>query len=90
MPKFEYLTGLLKAEKTILILGSGYVVPPVVDYYEQINRDSSQKMINIIIGTNKPEDAKKNFKGIEVVELDVTKDKETLNGLVQRSDIVIR
>lgn len=47
-------------------------------------------MIKIVIGTNTPAEAKEQFKEVEVVGLDVTMDKETLNSLIKRSDIVIR
>lgn len=88
--KFDHLKKLLMKEKTVLILGSGYVVPPVVDYFEKINRASSETLIKIIIGTNMPREAKIQFEDIEIVGLDVTKDKEALNSLIQKSDIVIR
>jgi uncharacterized radical SAM superfamily protein len=88
--KFDHLKKLLMKEKTVLILGSRYVVPPVVDYFEKINRASSETLIKIIIGTNMPREAKIQFEDIEIVGLDVTKDKEALNSLIQKSDIVIR
>lgn len=47
-------------------------------------------MIKIVIGTNTPSEAKEQFKGVEVIGLDVTNDKETLNSLIIRSDIVLR
>lgn len=90
MKEFEHLKKLLRSEKTVLILGSGYVVPPVVEYFERINRESNDSMVKIVIGTNEPEDAKKKYEKIEVIGLDVTRDKAVLDKIVSKSDIVIR
>ena len=45
----------------------------------------------MIVGTNEPEEAKKQFgESVQVIEIDVTKDKHLLNELIKESDIVIR
>lgn len=66
------------------------MVPPVIDYFEKINRESDDMQIKIIIGTNTPEEAKKQFAMTEIIGLDVTKDIEILDSLISKSDIVIR
>ena len=90
MKQFEHLNKLLRSDKTVLILGSGYVVPPVIEYFEKINRESNDTIIKIIIGTNAPEEAERQYENIEVIGLDVTKDKILLDNIVSKSDIVIR
>ena len=74
--------------KRILILGSGYVVPPVINFFK--NRNDIDIDIEMVIGTNKPEEAGKQFKDVKIVGIDVTRDFELLNDLIQKSDIVIR
>jgi saccharopine dehydrogenase-like NADP-dependent oxidoreductase len=74
--------------KKILILGSGMMVEPLIDFLlkNQNNR--------ILVGTNiiKSMEAiisKKNNPNLTAEELDVVQDKEKLNLLVKNSDIVI-
>lgn len=86
VPKYsKFLRSKLQKEKTILILGSGYVVAPVIDFFKM-------KPVRIVIGTGTPEEAEKQFKSnsVDVIEVDVLKDKTLLNSLIQSSDIVIR
>lgn len=91
MPKFGHLNKLLKQEKNILILGSGYVVPPVIDFFSNLNKTEAGTIIKMTIGTNTPREAKKQFgDSVEVIEIDVTKDNNLLNNLIKESDIVIR
>ncbi len=73
-------------QKTVLILGSGYVVPPVIDFFEK----QAGNQIKIVIGTTMAEDAKKQFKKVDVVRVDVQKDTKVLDSLIKASDIVIR
>ena len=91
VPKFSHLAKKLKQEKKVLILGSGYVVPPVIDFFSNVNSTQKDANIKVIVGTNEPEEAKKQFgESVQVIEIDVTKDKHLLNELIKESDIVIR
>ena len=89
--KFSNLTQKIlndKKERKVLILGSGYVVPPVVDFFEN-KRDGG---IKITIGTSQPEEAAKLFENnqVDIVELNVLNDAKILNDLINKTDIVIR
>lgn len=74
--------------KRVLILGSGYVVPPVIDYL------TKQSGVSITVGTNTPDEAERTLKrthgDISIVGLDVTADHNTLKSLIGASDVVIR
>ena len=76
-------------QKRVLILGSGYVVPPVVDFF------SNYPEISLIIATNTPEEARKSFKKYEnctIIGIDVLAEteKQKLENLIKESDVVIR
>lgn len=74
-------------QQKILILGSGYVVPPVVDFF------SNYPDISLIIATNTPEEARNNFKKYEnctIIGIDVITETEKLENLIKESDLVIR
>lgn len=80
--QFKHLN-TVKAKK-VLILGSGYVVPPVVNFFKYKGN------VTVKIGTNTPEEARRMFMNTEIIEVDVSKDLNKLDALVQDSDIVIR
>ncbi|RIA90080.1 Saccharopine dehydrogenase-domain-containing protein [Glomus cerebriforme] len=74
-----------KDKKKILLLGSGFVTKPFVDYF------SKQDDISLIIASNMKNEAIALTHGnqdIQVVDLDVNK-KEELSRLVQGADIVV-
>lgn len=85
--KFSFLKDKLENIKRVLILGSGHVVPPAIQYLYGSD-------VEITIGTNAFEEAKSQYKhmykDISIVELDVTKDRKLLESLIESSDIVIR
>ena len=82
---------LLKQERKVLILGSGYVVPPVIDFFANVNKSEKGTIVRMTVGTNTPEEAKKQFgDSVEVIGIDVTKDENLLNNMIKESDIVIR
>lgn len=70
--------------KKVLIFGSGYVVPPVVKFFKD------RQDVIVKIGTNASTEARRMFLDTEIVDLDVSKDSEKLDDLIQESDIVIR
>jgi len=78
----------ISQEKCILILGSGLVSEPVIDYLLQrpenhiIIASNSHEQINLVI-------SKKRKKNLEIHLLDIKKDKEKLSHLIQISDLVI-
>ena len=75
--------------KRVLILGSGYVVPPVVEYLTENEADN----IYIVIGSNQVEEAEKlskKYPRCSTAALDAVKDKNKLRNLISESDIIIR
>jgi len=77
-----------KSKKKILVLGSGMMVEPLIDLL--LKRPEN----HIIIGTNmlqafKQISSKKNNQNLSGVEIDVVKDNNALDNLVNQSDIVI-
>lgn len=86
-PKFLNLKLKLKKEKEkekkVLILGNGYVIPPIIKFFE------GKPNVKITIGTLIPEE-NKNKDWIEVIKVDVLSDEKLLSSLIQSSDIVIR
>lgn len=80
--QFEHLN--VNNIRRVLILGSGYVVPPVVDFFKE------KSNVSVKIGTNLPDEAKNTFENTEIVGLDVSKDSNKLDELIQDADIVIR
>lgn len=85
--KFSNLNNLLLKKKNILILGSGYVVPPVLDFF------SKYPDISVTIGTNTPDEARKALKLFDdynIIGIDVLNESERLENLINESDLVIR
>ncbi|RIB27086.1 Saccharopine dehydrogenase [Gigaspora rosea] len=71
--------------KNVLLLGSGFVSRPLVDYLAR------QKDLNLIIASNSRAEAAtltKNHKEIDIVDLDV-QNKENLSKVIQGSDVVV-
>ncbi len=76
---------LIVHSKKILILGSGFVVSPVVEYLSKI-----KEFDLIIVGLNPSQSFIK--KDATVVEMDVMEEsnQESLEHLINQSDVVIR
>lgn len=58
----------------------------MIDFLEKQAGDQ----IKIVIGTTMAEEAKKQFKNVDVVSVDVQKDTNVMDSLINASDIVIR
>ncbi|KAG2381646.1 hypothetical protein C9374_006030 [Naegleria lovaniensis] len=90
-PNYEYINRIRGPRaKRVLILGSGYVVPPVIDYLLDNPRDISV----ITIASDKiPQDLKGKYTGKLSVEfvnnLNVSQDNQVLNDLINKTDIVV-
>jgi alpha-aminoadipic semialdehyde synthase len=69
-----------------LIFGSGYVVPPVIDFF------SKNSTVSLVVGTNEPDLARKTlskYGNPTIVGVDVTKDPILVGKLIESSDVVI-
>ncbi|CAG8504320.1 6374_t:CDS:10 [Dentiscutata erythropus] len=76
---------IITKRKNVLLLGSGFVSRPLVDYLAR------QKDLNLIIASNSKSEATsliKNHKEIDIVDLDVH-NQENLSKVIQGSDVVV-
>ncbi|CAG8458444.1 9525_t:CDS:10 [Cetraspora pellucida] len=79
------INSTITKRKNVLLLGSGFVSKPLVDYLVR------QKDLKLIIASNSRADAIsliRNHKEIDIVDLDVM-NQENLNKIIQGSDVVV-
>ncbi|KAI4874970.1 hypothetical protein NFI96_032979 [Prochilodus magdalenae] len=100
-PKFEYIEklrerrGLRESEqilkksgmKRVLLLGSGYVSGPVIEY---LTRDAGTQVTVASVLLNQAEELAAKYPNTIPVMLDVTSQKDHLESLVKDHDLVIR
>ncbi|XP_060100806.1 alpha-aminoadipic semialdehyde synthase, mitochondrial isoform X1 [Heteronotia binoei] len=83
----EYTRSLaMDRKKKVLVLGSGYVSGPVIEY---LSRDSGVEITAASIMKEQLEQLAKKHSGIFPVVVDVTKDEERLSSMVKKHDLVI-
>ncbi|KAL9643444.1 hypothetical protein ABK040_010059 [Willaertia magna] len=90
-PQYEYINRIRgERSKRILVLGSGYVVPPVIDYLLK----NPKEICTVTIASDKISTDLINRFGSEksvnfVNHLNVSEDSSVLNDLIKKCDIVI-
>ncbi|XP_072856648.2 alpha-aminoadipic semialdehyde synthase, mitochondrial [Pogona vitticeps] len=83
----EYTQSLaMDRKKKVLILGSGYVSGPVIEY---LTRDPNVEITAVSIMKNQLEQLMKKYKNVVTVVADVTEDEERLSSLVKKHDLII-
>ncbi|NXN95234.1 AASS protein, partial [Rhinopomastus cyanomelas] len=95
-PKYQYIQKLRESRehaqllkmgnKRVLVLGSGYVSGPVLEY---LSRDSNINITVASIMKEQLEEIKKKYSNITAVHMDVIKDEKELSSLVKKHDLVI-
>ncbi|NXS55103.1 AASS protein, partial [Brachypteracias leptosomus] len=96
-PKFEYIQKLrenrehaqslkMGDKKKVLLLGSGYVSGPVLEY---LTRDSNISITVASIMKEQLEQLTKKYRNVTSVHMDVVKHEEKLSSLVKKHDLVI-
>ncbi|NXW78017.1 AASS protein, partial [Hirundo rustica] len=96
-PKYQYIQKLRESreqaqslkmsnEKRVLLLGSGYVSGPVLEY---LTRDSNTNITVVSIMKEQLEQLTKKYRNITSVHMDVLKQEEKLSSLVKTHDLVI-
>ncbi|KFV87706.1 hypothetical protein N308_08821 [Struthio camelus australis] len=83
----EYTQSLnMDNKKRVLLLGSGYVSGPVLEY---LTRDSSVDITVASVMKEQLEELTKKYSNITAVHMDVIKHEENLSSLVKKHDLVI-
>uniref|UniRef100_A0A8D0GQF9 Alpha-aminoadipic semialdehyde synthase, mitochondrial n=1 Tax=Sphenodon punctatus TaxID=8508 RepID=A0A8D0GQF9_SPHPU len=83
----EYARSLIMdKKKRVLLLGSGYVSGPVIEY---LTRDSNVEITAASIVREQLQQLTKKYSSVIPVTLDVVKDEEKLASLVKKNDLVI-
>nr|VZI34492.1 unnamed protein product [Spirometra erinaceieuropaei] len=92
-PRFEYIAELRKQKEAasgikhrVLILGAGYVVPPIVGY---LTRDPQIQVTVVSNLVSDLENIKKAYPDVPVKQLDILQDTEGLGRLVAEHDLVM-
>ncbi|NXH01301.1 AASS protein, partial [Loxia leucoptera] len=96
-PKYQYIQKLRESreqaqslkmsdEKRVLLLGSGYVSGPVLEY---LTRDSNIGITVVSIMKEQLEQLTKKYRNVTPVHMDVLKHEEKLSSLVKNHDLVI-
>ncbi|XP_059703174.1 alpha-aminoadipic semialdehyde synthase, mitochondrial isoform X1 [Haemorhous mexicanus] len=96
-PKYQYIQKLRESreqaqslkmsdEKRVLLLGSGYVSGPVLEY---LTRDSNIGITVVSIMKDQLEQLTKKYRNVTPVHMDVLKHEEKLSSLVKNHDLVI-
>ncbi|NXO63284.1 AASS protein, partial [Phainopepla nitens] len=96
-PKYQYIQKLresreqaqslkMSVEKRVLLLGSGYVSGPVLEY---LSRDSHVDITVVSDMKEQLEQLTKKYRNVTPVHMDVLKHEEKLSSLVKNHDLVI-
>ncbi|NWS98178.1 AASS protein, partial [Mionectes macconnelli] len=96
-PKYQYIQKLRESreqaqslkmgdEKKVLLLGSGYVSGPVLEY---LTRDSNVGITVVSVMKEQLEQLTKKYSSVTSVHMDVLKNEEKLSSLVKKHDLVI-
>ncbi|NXU71603.1 AASS protein, partial [Oreotrochilus melanogaster] len=96
-PKFEYIQKLRESrehaqslkmgnKKRVLLLGSGYVSGPVLEY---LTRDSNVVITVASVMKEQLEQLTKKYSNVASVHMDVVKEEEKVSSLVKKHDLVI-
>ncbi|NXT99991.1 AASS protein, partial [Buphagus erythrorhynchus] len=96
-PKYQYIQKLresreqaqslkMSGEKRVLLLGSGYVSGPVLEY---LTRDSNIDITVVSVMKEQLEQLTKKYRNVTPVHMDVLKHEEKLSSLVKKHDLVI-
>ncbi|NWT58316.1 AASS protein, partial [Erythrocercus mccallii] len=96
-PKYQYIQKLRESreqaqslkmgnEKRVLLLGSGYVSGPVLEY---LTRDSNIDITVVSVMKEQLEQLTKKYRNVSPVHMDVLKHEEKLSSLVKSHDLVI-
>ncbi|NXM94434.1 AASS protein, partial [Sylvia borin] len=96
-PKYQYIQKLRESreqaqslkmsnEKRVLLLGSGYVSGPVLEY---LTRDSNIDITVVSVMKEQLEQLTKKYRNVTPVHMDVLKHEEKLSSLVKKHDLVI-
>ncbi|XP_063252831.1 alpha-aminoadipic semialdehyde synthase, mitochondrial [Prinia subflava] len=96
-PKYQYIQKLRESreqaqslkmsnEKRVLLLGSGYVSGPVLEY---LTRDSNIDITVVSVMKEQLEQLTKKYRNVTSVHMDVLKHEEKLSSLVNKHDLVI-
>ncbi|NWZ33252.1 AASS protein, partial [Brachypodius atriceps] len=96
-PKYQYIQKLRESreqaqslmmtnEKRVLLLGSGYVSGPVLEY---LTRDSNTDITVVSVMKEQLEQLTKKYRNVTPVHMDVLKHGEKLSSLVKKHDLVI-
>eukprot|EP00076_Gallus_gallus_P044234 XP_025009772.1 alpha-aminoadipic semialdehyde synthase, mitochondrial isoform X2 [Gallus gallus] len=95
--KYEYIQKLRESreyaqslsmgnKKRVLVLGSGYVSGPVLEY---LTRDSDVDITIVSVMKEQLEELRKKYSKVTSIHMDVIKDEEKLSSLVKKHDLVI-
>ncbi|NWY29021.1 AASS protein, partial [Pheucticus melanocephalus] len=96
-PKYQYIQKLresreqaqslkMSGERRVLLLGSGYVSGPVLEY---LTRDSNIDITVVSVMKEQLEQLTKKYRNVTPVHMDVLKHEEKLSSLVKNHDLVI-
>ncbi|NWU40612.1 AASS protein, partial [Hylia prasina] len=96
-PKYQYIQKLRESreqaqslkmsnEKRVLLLGSGYVSGPVLEY---LTRDSNTAITVVSVMKEQLEQLTRKYRNVTPVHMDVLKHEEKLSSLVKNHDLVI-
>ncbi|NXN89967.1 AASS protein, partial [Bombycilla garrulus] len=96
-PKYQYIQKLresreqaqslkMSVEKKVLLLGSGYVSGPVLEY---LTRDSNVDITVVSVMKEQLEQLTKKYRNVNPVHMDVLKQEEKLSSLVKNHNLVI-
>ncbi|NXV09804.1 AASS protein, partial [Cettia cetti] len=96
-PKYQYIQKLRESreqaqslkmsnEKRVLLLGSGYVSGPVLEY---LTRESNIDITVVSVMKEQLEQLTKKYRNVTPVHMDVLKHEEKLSSLVKKHDLVI-
>uniref|UniRef100_A0A8C3T980 Aminoadipate-semialdehyde synthase n=1 Tax=Chelydra serpentina TaxID=8475 RepID=A0A8C3T980_CHESE len=82
----EYSRSLTKDKKRVLLLGSGYVSGPVIEY---LTRDPNVEITAASIMKEQLDQLSKKYNNVTSVHVDIIKREDKLSSLVKKHDLVI-